>query len=102
MNKPLKLLFLVVLSQLLIDGIDDNASVFKMSLKNSAKKFQSDLLLVMDRDLKNPVAVDQLIRLGAVLQHYFELNQKANLLEKEKQEALNDDLNSVFDRYLGV
>lgn len=95
-----KILFLAVLSQALIDTIDDNCGLFKHKLKQFATSFRDELLKVMNKDIKNPVAVDQLIKLTVMIENMFYLNAELPKLSDNQQLMLSNEIQALYKKYM--
>jgi hypothetical protein len=95
-----KILFLAVLSQALIDTIDDNCGLFKHKLKQFATSFRDELLKVMNKDIKNPVAVDQLIKQTVMIENMFYLNAELPKLSDNQQLMLSNEIQALYKKYM--
>lgn len=95
-----KILFLAVLSQALIDTIDDNCGLFKHKLKQFATSFRDELLKVMNKDIKNPVAVDQLIKQTVMIENMFYLNADLPKLSDNQQLMLSNEIQALYKKYM--
>lgn len=95
-----KILFLAVLSQALIDTIDDNCGLFKHKLKQFATSFRDELLKVMNKDFKNPVAVDQLIKQTVMIENMFYLNADLPKLSDNQQLMLSNEIQALYKKYM--
>lgn len=95
-----KILFLAVLSQALIDTIDDNCGLFKHKLKQFATSFRDELLKVMNKDIKNPVAVDQLIKQTVMIENMFYLNAGLPKLSDNQQLMLSNEIQALYKKYM--
>ena len=94
-----KLLYLAILSQSLIDEIDDNYGLFKFGLKNTAKKFQKELLSIMDNDFGDADAVNQLVNLTMWLRQVHDISRKVELLPSTVQKSFQIDWEELLTKY---
>lgn len=103
MNKEEKrnyrLMFLAILSQLMIDEIEDGIGLFKMKQKQSAKRFKDDLLAIMDNDFHNPIVVQQLLDIGTWISELYQINYKLGKLDKATQDDFEKDWKELLDKY---
>lgn len=94
-----KLLYLAILSQSLIDEIDDNYGLFKFGLKNTASKFQKELLNIMDNDFGDPDAVNQLVNLTVWLRQVHDISRQVEVLPSELQKDFQKDWEDLLTKY---
>ena len=98
-KQEFRLLLLSVLSQSMIDNIEDGIGEFKQKHKQIAKSLLNELLKVMDADFGDPEAVSQLVELTVWLEDMFYILTQAGELEEEKQNAFEKDWEMILNKY---
>lgn len=99
MQKQYKLLFLAVLSQCMIDNIEDGIGEFKKSDKQFANTFLSRLMAIMNKDFGSAEAVHQLVELTVWIQDMFNVLIKAGNLEETEQKRFQHDWQLLLEKY---
>lgn len=99
MQKSEKLLYLAVLSQSLIDELDDNIGVFRQKHKQLAKMFLNQHMEIMNQDFQSSEAVDQLINLSQWIKDLFMINIKVGTFEESKQKNFESEWQNLLIKY---
>lgn len=99
MQKHYKLLFLAVLSQCMIDNIEDGIGEFKKTDKQFANTFLNRLMAIMNKDFGSSEAVHQLVELTVWIQDMFEVLIKAGELNEEQTKDFQKDWEILLDKY---
>ena len=97
-TKQFRLLFLAVISQCLIDNIEDGIGEFKRADKSFAKTFIDRLMAIMSKDFGSSKAVDQLIDLTIWIEDMFYIMTQMGELDEEKTKEIQDD----WEKFLSV
>ncbi len=97
-TKQQRLLFLAVLSQCLIDNIEDGIGEFKKADKSFAKTFIDRLLAIMNKDFGSSKAVDQLIDLTLWIEDMFYIMIQMGEIDEQKTKEIQDD----WEKFLSV
>ena len=97
-SKQFRLLFLSILSQCLIDNIEDGIGEFKKADKSFAKTFSDRLMAIMNKDFGSSKAVDQLVDLTIWLEDMFYIMIQVGEFDEEKTKEVQDD----WEKFLSV
>jgi hypothetical protein len=98
-KREFRLLFLAVLSQCLIDNIEDSVGQFKQKHKQLAKSFLSELLKVMDADFGSPEVVDQLVELTVWIEDMFGVMMQMGEFDDVKTKQIQDDWEALLNKH---
>jgi hypothetical protein len=94
-----RLMYLALLSQSLIDEIDDGIGLFKMKTKQRAKSLLEDLMALMNKDLGSDQAVDQLVNLTIWHKEMYNVLIATGKLSKLEQECFQQDWEILLNKY---
>jgi hypothetical protein len=94
-----RLMYLALLSQSLIDEIDDGIGLFKMKTKQRAKALLEDLMALMNKDLGSDQAVDQLVNLTIWHKEMYNVLIATGKLSKLEQECFQQDWETLLNKY---
>jgi hypothetical protein len=94
-----RLMYLALLSQSLIDEIDDGIGLFKMKTKQRAKALLEDLVALMNKDLGSDQAVDQLVNLTIWHKEMYNVLIATGKLSKLEQECFQQDWEILLNKY---
>jgi len=94
-----RLMYLALLSQSLIDEIDDGIGLFKMKTKQRAKALLEDLMALMNKDLGSDQAVDQLVNLTIWHKEMYNVLIATGELSRLEQECFQQDWEILLNKY---
>lgn len=94
-----RLMYLALLSQSLIDEIDDGIGLFKQKTKQRAKALLDDLMGLMNKDLGSGQAVEQLINLTVWHKEMYDILIATGKLSKLEQECFQQDWETLINKY---
>ena len=95
-----RLLFLSVLSQCLIDNIEDGIGDFTYEKDSKrARNFKDRLLEIMNADFGSHEAVGQLVELTVWIEDMFYILVQAGELEQEKQDSFETEWEELLTKY---
>jgi hypothetical protein len=94
-----RLMYLALLSQSLIDEIDDGIGLFKQKTKQRAKALLEDLMALMNKDLGSDQAVDQLVNLTIWHKEMYNVLIATGELSKLEQECFQQDWEILLNKY---
>ena len=98
-NKTKKILLLAVLSQTMIDTIEEEMGFFKFKLKRIARSFLDELLKIMDKDFGTIEAASQLVELSQWVVDVFNININAGNMTEQQQKDFQEDWSSLLKKY---
>jgi hypothetical protein len=94
-----RLMYLALLSQSLIDEIDDGIGLFKQKTKQRAKALLEDLMALMNKDLGSDQAVDQLVNLTIWHKEMYNVLIATGELSRLEQECFQQDWEILLNKY---
>lgn len=94
-----RLMYLALLSQSLIDEIDDGIGLFKMKTKQRARALLEDLMILMNKDLGSEGAVDQLVNLTVWHKQMYNILIATGELSRLEQQCFEQDWNALISKY---
>lgn len=94
-----RLMYLALLSQSLIDEIDDGIGLFKQKTKQRAKALLEDLMALMNKDLGSDQAVDQLVNLTIWHKEMYNVLIATGELSRLEQECFQQDWETLLNKY---
>lgn len=94
-----KTMYLAVISQSLIDNLDEEMGEFKFKQKRFAKLFLEETLRVMDKDFQDGNAVDQLINLSVWVQDVYNVMIEIGTRSKIEQQCFQQDWEELLIKY---
>jgi len=94
-----RLMYLALLSQSLIDEIEDGIGLFKMKTKQRAKALLEDLMNLMNKDLGSEEAVEQLVNLTVWHKDIYNVLIATGKLSKLEQVCFQQDWESLLNKY---
>ena len=94
-----RLMYLALLSQSLIDEIDDGIGLFRLKTKQRAKAFMDDLMILMNKDLGSDQAVDQLVNLTVWHKEMYNVLIATGKLSRLEQECFQQDWETLLKKY---
>jgi hypothetical protein len=98
-EKAKKLMYMAILSQSLIDEIDEEIGLFRFKTKNIAKSFLGNLLELMDKDFGSDEAVSQLIDLTKWHKDMFNILFSTGELSEIEQKGFEYDWDLLLEKY---
>lgn len=94
-----RLMYLALLSQSIIDEIDDGIGLFKQKTKQRAKALLEDLMALMNKDLGSDQAVDQLVNLTIWHKEMYNVLIATGELSRLEQECFQQDWEILLNKY---
>lgn len=98
-DRATKIMFLAVLTQSIIDGLDEEMGEFKFNLKRNAKRFFDEALKVMDKDFQDGNAVDQLISLSIWIKDVYYIMIEIGERSRLDQECFQQDWEALLTKH---
>lgn len=98
-EKAKKLMYMAILSQSLIDEIDEEIGLFRFKTKNIAKSFLNNLLDLMDKDFGSEEAVSQLIDLTKWHKDMYNALFNTGELSEVEQKSFQYDWELLLEKY---
>lgn len=98
-EKAKKLMYMAILSQSLIDEIDEEIGLFRFKTKHIAKSFLNNLLDLMDKDFGSEEAVSQLIDLTKWHKDMYNVLFNTGELSEAEQKKFQYDWELLLEKY---
>jgi hypothetical protein len=98
-KRSVDIMFLAVISQALIDNLEDEIGEFKFKHKRIAKQFLEETTKLMSKDFGSVDAVDQLCGLSIWMKDIYKIMLNIGQRSKVEQQAFQFDWESLLTKY---